>query len=753
MSLISKTFLSRLSHPYSLSIILGVSFFSLYVSTASPVNVSYADSDLLTTIGYHLGVAHPPGYPLYILLVYLFTHIPIKFTIAFKAHLLSSLLQAASLSFLFLACINYLNFRSPNSKKCTIILISFISTSFLGISFLYWLYGSIAEKYPLNNLFIAIIIFLISQIFVAKTRRKYFFSWLFAILGLALNHHHTVLLIIPAIILVVWRYRQEVKSKQTINLGIFFVFLAIPVLLLIYLNSRQVPVSWHFSTDLNGLYRMLTRRDLSGYMVIQDRYRGIYLNNVSVSEIITKIPIYTQTLIQQFGLLPIFLLSLGSWTLFRQRNRLSKTLFIIFLSTTIFIPLYVDWPSDLSTQAIRIRMYLAGYVIFPLFFAAGIDYLLQKLTKPFIPKSILFLGFFFFLTHRIVTIHPQVDLKNFTYTYRFYAHVLDTLPQNTLLACTSDVACFGTLYLQQIEGIRPDITVLPHAINIVKNQLEQIPDIKGFDYPDNPEDHLDYLTWNLNKRPVYVIELQQLYHRLLGFEYGFLHYLPDSYTGQVAKEIPNQLPHPDYSFSNQAISLYTPELDHTRLQIKASLAQKHLLNAQTYARLRQPVSLIDQELEYAEKLSHSLPESYRSQPNLIRHQISQVSGYSLYLDKNTPLTPKNILNQAQIYQQNKKDQLAYLGYLGLVNRNPTDPEFRLYLAKFLISKDLDLLARQELENILRLYPEHINAQNLLDATFPERRNQQPQTPGSPSSPPLLLPSDTPTLRHSDTPIL
>src|SRR3990170_107076 len=69
--------------------------FLLYALTTSPTITSYADSAELTTAAYNLDAAHPPGYPLYILLGKLFTLIPLG-PIAFRTNLLSCVAGAAT---------------------------------------------------------------------------------------------------------------------------------------------------------------------------------------------------------------------------------------------------------------------------------------------------------------------------------------------------------------------------------------------------------------------------------------------------------------------------------------------------------------------------------------------------------------------------------------------------------------------------------------------------------------------------------
>ena len=74
----------------------------LYVLTM-PRTVVLEDDGLFLMAGAHLGVAHPPGYPLYTLIVYLFTQLPFG-SVAFLGHLSSAVLGAFCLRLRLCMC-------------------------------------------------------------------------------------------------------------------------------------------------------------------------------------------------------------------------------------------------------------------------------------------------------------------------------------------------------------------------------------------------------------------------------------------------------------------------------------------------------------------------------------------------------------------------------------------------------------------------------------------------------------------------
>src|SRR5215218_730256 len=71
----------------------------LYLVTCSPT-INFGDSGELTTVAWTLGIAYPPGYPLYTLLSSAFIHMPIGAP-AWRLNLLSALFAALAIGLFY----------------------------------------------------------------------------------------------------------------------------------------------------------------------------------------------------------------------------------------------------------------------------------------------------------------------------------------------------------------------------------------------------------------------------------------------------------------------------------------------------------------------------------------------------------------------------------------------------------------------------------------------------------------------------
>ena len=172
---------SELSGPYEKLISLGLPFliFIVYFLTLCP-SLSGGDSGELITVARTLGVAHPPGYPLFTLLGKAFTWIPFG-NVAWRVNLLSALCDSAAAAFLLQAV-----FRWTGN-----IWAGALTAGLFAFSPLIWTYAVPAEVFGLNNLFVAALFFMAVQT-VRDTRPSlvYFSAFLF---GLGLSNHHTLL--------------------------------------------------------------------------------------------------------------------------------------------------------------------------------------------------------------------------------------------------------------------------------------------------------------------------------------------------------------------------------------------------------------------------------------------------------------------------------------------------------------------------------------------------------------------------------
>src|SRR3954453_6288719 len=84
-----------------LALLLGSVSLTLYVRTLAPF-VLGSDSGEFQVLAHQLGIAHTPGYPIYLALAKLFTLLPIR-DIAYRVNLFSAVMAATTVAGMYLA--------------------------------------------------------------------------------------------------------------------------------------------------------------------------------------------------------------------------------------------------------------------------------------------------------------------------------------------------------------------------------------------------------------------------------------------------------------------------------------------------------------------------------------------------------------------------------------------------------------------------------------------------------------------------
>nr|XP_038949394.1 transmembrane protein 260 isoform X1 [Rattus norvegicus] len=174
-----------------------------------PRSLPGGDSGELITAAHELGVAHPPGYPLFTLVANLaITLFPFG-SVAYRVNLLCGLFGAVAASLLFFTV-----FRLSGSRAGGI-----LAAGVFSFSRLTWQWSIAAEVFSLNNLFVGLLMALtvrFEEATAAKERSKIAAIGAFSC-GLSLCNQHTIVLYVLCII--PWILFRLLKEKAKSEVG------------------------------------------------------------------------------------------------------------------------------------------------------------------------------------------------------------------------------------------------------------------------------------------------------------------------------------------------------------------------------------------------------------------------------------------------------------------------------------------------------------------------------------------------------
>ena len=162
---------------------LGILAFLVYLRTLAP-GVYGFDSGELATGAYTLGIVHPPGYPVYLLLGRLFAFLPVG-SVAYRLNLMSAVFGALTVALVFRLCRRFTGNR----------LAAWAAAGLLAFSNYFWRMALVAEVYTLQTAFLALNLNLLLDWGRSGDRRL---LWWFGLgYGLSLSVHTSAVLFAP----------------------------------------------------------------------------------------------------------------------------------------------------------------------------------------------------------------------------------------------------------------------------------------------------------------------------------------------------------------------------------------------------------------------------------------------------------------------------------------------------------------------------------------------------------------------------
>ena len=210
-------------------IIAGIVFlvsFLVYYDTMAPT-VSFWDCGEFIATAHTLGVPHPPGSPLFLIIGRVFSMIPFSPDIAFRVNLISVFVSALAVMLLYLIIVKVIAHWRGGIKENSDVIIAFggalVGTLTFAFTDSHWFNAVEAEVYSMSTFFTAIVVWLIlhwSERAEEPGNERYILIIAYMI-GLAIGIHLLNLLALPFIALIIYFRKQSFEWKSfLITIGI-----------------------------------------------------------------------------------------------------------------------------------------------------------------------------------------------------------------------------------------------------------------------------------------------------------------------------------------------------------------------------------------------------------------------------------------------------------------------------------------------------------------------------------------------------
>lgn len=455
--------------------------FLLYFITAAR-DIVVGDTPELIAAAATLGVLHPPGYPLFTILGHLFSLLPLG-PIPFRVNLLAVTCDALTVSIVYFTALRLSGHR----------LAAAVAALILAVSPIFWTWSLVSEVFPLNNLLASLLIYLLVRWHEQPERASFLVAASF-IGGLALTNHQTIVLLAPACCFVLWQGRALLWRRPqvfAICIGAFLIGL-LPYVYVPWAAARHPILNWGGVSSLRDLLALITRQSYGSRHLVNVRgYTG------------GSLPDRILVLINSFGPLMAPLALLGLIHAYRNLRWYFWFSLLAFVCVGPFFVSITNLNLATAPSALFVlgRFFILSHVVLAPLLALGILMIAEFIDSfgialPVGPLRLLAGASLIGVLAVVLTNYREIDQSHNHIARSFGEDVFDTVESETILLATGDSVVLPLTYLQTVEGMRKDVTLIFLPLLPADWYLAQLRE----HYPDLtiPFAHYDGQVNNLN---------------------------------------------------------------------------------------------------------------------------------------------------------------------------------------------------------------------------------------------------------------
>lgn len=532
-------------------ILTGLTAFIVYLFTLAP-SVIQIDTGELAAVQATLGIAHPTGYPLYTIIGFLFSKIPLPFSAIYQLNMLAAVYCAATVSiFTFTAKFILDNIESFGSqqKKASekksrkdkkqksetkasakpivglsenVKLISAMLAGLaLAFSKTFWFQSTSVEVYSFHLLLMSLILLFLIKAYVnmdalLNDRKLSNWLWFAFFLALGFTNHMTTLLILPGVAYLYFN-ASGFNKKSFIQIGVMLLVF-FPVIILVYsyfpIRAAQQPFfNWGNPVDWEKIVR-----HISGF-----QYQVWLFTSADAAK--KQLEYFINNLFSEFSITSL-VIATGVVVAFIKSSKLFIFLSISF-SFTVLYSINYDI-NDIDAYFLLAYMCLAFFSVF------GFAKIFHELSDNKTVKRIASLIIILPVIIQAYVIYDKTDQSK-TFIYEDYTKaLLNSVEQDAIIFSYQwDYFLSASYYFQFVENFRRDIAVVdkellrrswyyvqldakyPGLINGIRKDIEPFLEaLKPFERNENYNANLleslfrrlmtNFVTVNIDKREFYI---------------------------------------------------------------------------------------------------------------------------------------------------------------------------------------------------------------------------------------------------------
>jgi len=500
----------------------------LYSWTLAPT-VTLTDSGELIVVARGLGIAHPPGVPLWVVLAHLASLLPFG-NVAVRINFSSALFAALACATLTLSVAELTLTASsltaskrrkrgahqskageePGLARLLLVSPALGAGLLMAFSRTLWSYATITEVYALNTLFIVLIFFLMlrwrrrivedrtcvstasntGQVATPIIRHDAYLYAAALLFGLALGVHHvTVALTLPAIAIIVFQTQglRFFTSRRLVYAALISIGALVAVYAYLPLAASRSPViNWGDPRSLQEIWWHITGRQYQVYFSFKPEIMGAQFAE------------FSGMAVREFGFpwLPLSLvLAFAGFVDALKRDRTT----FWFLLTIIIADLAYALSYEIAED--KDAYYLPTFISIAIAAGLGIRWIIQRAVSKSAPVgklSVAVATVFVVCAITLAANWPFNNRRQYFIAHDYVENLLKTIAPNGLLLTLDWQVVSPMFYAQEVERFRPDVKVVD--INLLRRSWYF--DYLKHAYPgliERSREKIDVFVENLNE--------------------------------------------------------------------------------------------------------------------------------------------------------------------------------------------------------------------------------------------------------------
>ena len=413
-------------------------------AASTPRTVMLEDDGLFITTATFAGVAHPPGYPLYILIGYLASLVPFG-SVAWRVHALSGLMGAITC-----ACIAYLVVRRTGNRPA-----AYLAGAALAVSEHFWSQAIIADVYTTHTAVVFLTLALIQE--AAAKRRARLWGAVAAVYGLGMGNHYPLLILAsPLFLAYVIGARGDFWRRVHYLLPMVVLPAAALYGWMVWRSLQPLPVN--FFGPIQSWGEFLTFIDRSIYGHIDQNI------NAGISDKLLYAKHFATQALLQFGIAGGLVALWGAFSQYRTGWRLGLLCEALAFAASSFLLIAMLGFNYEPTGIYTFRPYpLVAYCIFALWMGYGLHALMQGVRdwrEPMLP------AIYAACALAVAALGVYNGKRNYRPHDRFAEEqaqaMLDIAEKDTAFVLFADPYVGPMTYLHYVKGRRPNLRLLEY---------------------------------------------------------------------------------------------------------------------------------------------------------------------------------------------------------------------------------------------------------------------------------------------------